>query len=156
VRWRERVQAGRGGDRSTKFFFRGGGGGGRLIFVGGGGILFFFGYAPDAAPPPAAATRSLPPAAPAPHFRRPAMHSRCTHFTIAAAAAVVPNVLGRRRPERRCKFAGNFIDVGLRRRRRRRCRSLSAPDGGSDGRRVGGGRCVRGAHAVRDDKEKPS
>jgi len=65
----------------------------------------------------------------------------------AAAAAAVLNVLGRRRPERRCKFAGNFIDVGLRRRQRRRC-LLSAPDGGSNGRRDGGGRCVRGAHAV--------
>lgn len=67
----------------------------------------------------------------------------CTHAAPATVARTLrpPNVLGRRRRrwrERRCKFAGNFIDVGLRRRRRRR-RSLSAPDGGSDGRRVGGG-----------------
>lgn len=80
------------------------------------------------------------------------MHSRYTAHVLRHRTPIVPlqpppslfrTFLGRcggdgGGGERRCKFAGNFIDVGLRRRRRRY--SLSAPDGGSDGRRDNGRR----------------
>lgn len=123
-------------DQQNSFFH-----GGRLIFVGGGIFILFFFFRLHCTPPDAwCTTRRVP----ARKFFA-AQHAPPLHRT-----PIVPTYSRRRRyserfwggggGERRCKFAGNFIDVGLRRRRRRRRHSLSAPDGGSDGRRDNGRR----------------